>query len=262
MSIERNKLESLLIDYIDGQLNAADQQLVEQELVQNVEAQKQYKQLVEVMQAMDKTESLTPSTKVKAAFDQMLQAEINTERKTKTVFFSPAWYQVAAGVALLVVGGGIGYWISQQNRQNEELMALKKEMEFTRQLVFEQLNDEQSATQRMLAVKAAFESVQPNRPDDEIVDALVTTMNHDGNSNVRLAAIDALSRFAEEERVRKALIQSLGLQTDPVVQIALIQLLVQLKEKGAMNSFQQIIDDEQSLPAVKDEAHVGIFKLS
>lgn len=262
MSMEREKLESMIIDYIDEKLNTVDRHMLEQELVQNAEAFKLYEQLRAVMQAMDKTESLVPSAVLKVKFDEALRKAIAGERKTKTVFFTPTFYRVAATVALLVVGGGVGYFISEQNRDRNELIALKEEMALTRQLVFDKLNDDQSASQRMLGVKAAYESVTTSRPDDEIVEALVTLLNHDSNSNVRLTALDALSRFATEQNVRTALVQSLGKQTDPVVQIALIQLLVQLKEKDAMKSLQQIIDDEQSLPAVKDEAHVGIFKLT
>lgn len=262
MSMNQEKLSGMIIDYIDGKLNEVDRQVIEQELLKNAEAHKLYEQLKEVMEAMDRSKKIEPSDKLKQRFDALLQSEIDLQQKTKTVFFTPTWYRAAAAVALLVVGGGVGYWISQQNHQRSELLALQKQIEETRRLVLAQMNNDQSASQRMLGVMAAYESVQSNKPDDEIVDALVTTMNTDGNSNVRLAAIEALSKFTEEENVRKALVQSLSAQKDPVVQIALIQLLVQMKEKEAVKSFERIIDDEQSLPAVKDEAHAGIFKLS
>jgi HEAT repeat protein len=262
MNMDRNKLESLLIDYIDGRLNTVDKQRVEQELVRDQEAYKFYEQLREVMLAMDKTEPLNPSDNLKRNFDHLLGVELDKEKKSKTIFFTPFFYRVAAGIALLVIGGGIGYWISQKNSQSEEIVALQKEMALTRKLVLNQLNDDQSASQRILGVQAAYESVKANKPDDEIVNALVITMNQDENSNVRLAAIDALSRFTDEAKVRTALIRSLASQADPVVQIALIQLLVKMKEKEAVKSLQKIIDDDTTLPAVKDEAYVGIFKLS
>jgi hypothetical protein len=46
------------------------------------------------------------------------------------------------------------------------------------------------------------------------------------------------------------------------VQIALIQLLVRLKEKGVVNELERMVEDEQNLKAVKDEASNGILKLS
>lgn len=262
MNSDREKLESQLIDYIDGKLNTVDKQKIEQELVSNPDSYKLYEQLKEIIHRMDSAEPLLPSENLRHNFEQHLREEIGSQKKTRTVFFKPTWYQMAAAVGLLIVGGGVGFLISNQQRQSSEMEALRKEMELTRQQMLAQLSDNQSPSQRMLGVKAAYESVEKNIPDNEIVEALTKRMNEDVNSNVRLAAIDALGRFKNEKRVRTALIKSLALQTDPVVQLALIQLLVEMKEKEAVKSLQQIIDDETSIPAVKDEAHAGIFKLS
>ncbi len=47
-----------------------------------------------------------------------------------------------------------------------------------------------------------------------------------------------------------------------MVQIALIQLFVQMKEKGVVDDLQRIVDDSRTTKAVKDEAYSGILKLS
>jgi hypothetical protein len=62
--------------------------------------------------------------------------------------------------------------------------------------------------------------------------------------------------------VRKILIGSLSVQDDPVVQIALIQLLVKMKEKTVVDDLQKIVDDSETMQAVKDEAYSGILRLS
>ena len=90
---------------------------------------------------------------------------------------------------------------------------------------------------------------------------MIKTMNTDENANVRLAAIDALSKFSNEENVRNALIHSLTIQDKPVVQIALINLMVELKEARAKDAFQNIIDNESLINVVRDEASFGIYKL-
>jgi HEAT repeat protein len=100
------------------------------------------------------------------------------------------------------------------------------------------------------------------RADDEVVNALVKTLNEDTNTNVRLAALDALSKFHHEPQVKKALLESLSTQNDPVVQIALIKLLVTIKEKSVVKDLQQIIEDDNTIKPVKDEAFTGIMKLS
>ena len=51
-------------------------------------------------------------------------------------------------------------------------------------------------------------------------------------------------------------------QKDPVVQIALIQMLVKLKENGVVNQLEKLTKDGSVMKAVKDEAYTGILKLS
>jgi len=256
--MEKDKLESLLIDYIDGQLNETDRKAVEEMLRENSDAQKLYDQLRVVMNAMSDAKDIQPSSKVTQQFDTFLQEEIQ-KNKTAKVIPITWFYRVAAAVALIIISGGVGYWISQQQKHTDELEAMKHELEITRQLVMSRLGDEQSASQRILGVQAAY---VVEETDYEIVNALIKVMDQDPNSNVRLAAIEALGKFNTDEKVRKALIGSLSIQTDPVVQISLIQLMVQMKEKSAVKSLQQIINDEKTLPAVKDEAYSGIFKLT
>jgi hypothetical protein len=260
--MEKQKLESMLIDYIDNRLNSVDRHMVEQELVSNAEAYRLYEELKEVMQAMDRSASLEPSAKLKAGFEDLLKEEIASARQAKTVFFQPALYRVAAAVALLILGGGIGFWISKQNErqlaESERLIELEKQMKITRDMMAMLTND-QSASQRIQGVNVA---ISMGKADDEIVKALVTTMNEDPNSNVRLAALDALSKFSEDPAVRKVLIGSLSKQKDPIVQISLIQLLVRMKEKGVVNDLKKIVDDEGTIQAVKDEAYSGILRLS
>jgi hypothetical protein len=79
---------------------------------------------------------------------------------------------------------------------------------------------------------------------------------------VRMAALDALSKFHEEPNVRKELVHSLSVQKDPVVQIALIQLLVTIKEKSVVRDLERMTKDKNMMKAVKDEAYSGIMKLS
>src|SRR5688500_1507718 len=99
--MEKEKLEGLLIDYIDNKLNSADRQVIEEELVRNSDAYKLYEELKEIMYAMDQSAQLNPSDRLKQNFHSILEKEIAGATKTKTVFFQPVFYRVAAAVALL-----------------------------------------------------------------------------------------------------------------------------------------------------------------
>jgi hypothetical protein len=257
--MNKEQWESRIIDYLDGQLSETEKAEVERELVSNDEFRKLHNQLSEVMQVMRNVPVLEPSGKLKVAFERALQSEIAAQTKTKTVFFSPVVYRIAAGFVLLMAGLGIGYWINKDQVQERELAELKEQVETNRRLMMAMLDNQQSASQRMVGVSVANELEQA---DDEIVKVLVKTMNEDVNSNVRLAALEALGKFSNEAQVRESLIQSLSVQKDPVVQIALIQLLVTMKEKGVVKQLEQMTKDARTMKAVKDEAYAGILKLS
>ncbi|HCZ35900.1 MAG TPA: HEAT repeat domain-containing protein [Cytophagales bacterium] len=258
--MDKQKWEGRLIDYIDGRADAAERAAIENELLHNEAVRNLYNQLTEVIGAMNEAHVLEPSGKLKANFEQALQEEIVSQAKaTKTVFFSSVVYRVAAGFVLLMVGLAIGYKINQSNVEADRLARLEEELEENRQMMLAMMDNQLSASQRMIGVSVAYEM---EKPDDEIVNVLVKTMNEDVNTNVRLAALDALGKFSNEEQVRNELISSLKTQKDPVVQIALIQLLVTMKEKGVLNQLEKITRDAGTLKAVKDEAHAGILKLS
>jgi hypothetical protein len=95
----------------------------------------------------------------------------------------------------------------------------------------------------------------------DVVDILVKTLNSDPNSNVRLAAMDGLSKFYREGYVRKQLVNSLKKQQDPVVQIALISLLTKMRESAILTELESLVKDDNTMDAVKESAYNGIFEL-
>lgn len=255
---DREKLESLLIDYIDGKLNSVDKHYVEQELLKNPKSFKIYEELKEVVQLMNRKTAEAPTDKLRASFTAFLEDEIRANRKSKVIALNPWWYRVAAAVAFLVVGVSLGYIISAHNQRKAEIARIEAENRKTTQLVSMIANPE-SAGQRILAVKEAVEDEDLNK---EILEALVKTLNTDPNPNVRMAALEGLRKFYDDPEVRKALVASLARQDDAVVQITLIQILVEMKEKGAVKPLKEMIQREELIPAVKDEAQMGVLTLS
>ena len=61
MAMEPDKLEGLLIDYIDGRLSAKEREEVDQEMAHNPEARLLYEQLREVLNAIKQSLTEAPS---------------------------------------------------------------------------------------------------------------------------------------------------------------------------------------------------------
>ena len=120
------------------------------------------------------------------------------------------------------------------------------------------LLQQQSASERLRGVSWAYQ-VEP--PDTAVLTALLAAVNHDPNVNVRLAAVDALRPFASSPGARNAAIEALSRQTSPIVQVALIDLLVDLKEKSAEQALRSVASDSAADAGVRERAHWALETL-
>jgi hypothetical protein len=138
--------------------------------------------------------------------------------------------QMAAAAALLAVGWGTGYAL-RSGQPEEDIASLKQEVASMRQMVALSLLQQQSASERLRGVSWAYRA-EPT--DTEVMEALIFTLQHDQMVNVRLAAARALGAFAGNPRARRAVVESLARETAPLVQVELINLLVDLKDRDAV----------------------------
>lgn len=166
--------------------------------------------------------------------------------------------RIAAGVALVVGGAGIGYGLRSTQASAGEITQLRTEVGNMRQLVTLSLLQQQSASQRLRGVSWAYRA-EPS--DTEVLDALVAAVNHDPNVNVRLAAVDALRTFGASNAAREAVMQALSGQTAPIVQVALIDLLVELKETSAAPELRRVASDDMADSGVRQRAEWALERL-
>ena len=257
-------MRGLMIDHIDGKLSGELSSYVVNHIKKNPDAKKEYDQLKSLLSVIEMEEELEVPVTGKEEFLHMLEkqkaGEFNQEvaKDEKVVslisYYKTLW-KVAAAVLLLL----IGYWGgSLINGTSSELEALRIEMQQTKELVMLSLMKEKSASERIKGVMASYEFIEA---DDEVLDVLIQTMNYDDNINVRVAAVEALAKFADNDKARDALINSIVTQEYPAVQLKLISLMVQLGEKRAVEPLREIIHNDEVISVVKDEAQYGLFKL-
>jgi hypothetical protein len=174
-------------------------------------------------------------------------------------------FQMAASLAMLAIGLGVGYELhqapvqpGQMKEQAPEVSQLRSEVSSMRQMVALSLMQQQSAGERLRGVSYAY---QAPATDMEVLSALLTTVNQDESVNVRISAVDALHKFGSSPVMRAAVVQAIRKQKVPMVQIALIDLLVDLKEKEAVPELTALSTDESIDPAVRDRAQSALGKL-
>jgi hypothetical protein len=180
------------------------------------------------------------------------------ERLAMVLRLQPA-FQFGLGMMLLICGFVAGYLMRSAQNGHEEIAGLRAEVHEMRQMVTISLLKQQSASERL---KGVSWSAQVSRPDPEFLSTLIHTLNYDPNVDVRLAAVDALARFAGYPLVRENLVKSLPRQDSPLVQISLIDLLVQLQEHQSIEVLKQLVGDKKQDPQVRGRAEWGLQRLS
>jgi anti-sigma factor RsiW len=168
-------------------------------------------------------------------------------------------FRFAAGAALLLVGVAGGVLVGSSGPFGAKLVRLEREVEDMRQTTALSLLEQPSSSERLLGVSY---SERVRTPNETTIAALLRTLDTDPSINVRLAAADALYLFAKDERVKEGLIASLGLQESPLVQVALIDLLTEIRERRAIDALKALIADEKIHPDVRERARQGVKNLT
>ena len=96
---------------------------------------------------------------------------------------------------------------------------------------------------------------------ERLLDSLLQTLDSDPSINVRVAVVDSLYLFHSHPTVRQRVSDSLAKQTSPLVQVALIDLLVNMRERRAVEALKALIDSDRLDPEVKLRASQGLEKL-
>lgn len=274
------EVQTLLIDYLDQRLDADTAGRVRQHLDDCADCRHETEDLGMLLATMKETEMETPPAALRENFDTMLQSELNmlttaniideftpADRQSgKTIHISlssPLW-KVAAAVILLAGGIAIGRSFRSGPQPAADYALIDslrnevKEVKDMKQEVMLNMFDDESASQRIKAVSYAEEMANP---DQQVIDVLMKTLNHDKSVNVRLAALYSLERFADRHAVRDSLVAALGTQTEPIIQVVLINLLAEKRETRAIAPIREIISNKKTLKEVKDVAQRSLKTL-
>jgi len=164
----------------------------------------------------------------------------------------------ALAACIAVVSFACGYVLSGGGRNTVELADLRQEVHALSNLLTVSLLHQESASERLKGVSL---SSRGNGPDPDIAAALIYTMNHDRNVNVRLAALDALSREIGTPGVRREIIRAFPGQSSPLMQIALVDVLVQINDPESRDVLQKALTRPGLLPDVKERIGQGIRQI-
>jgi len=218
--------------------------------------------------ALGLLEDAEPRASLRRGFYHSLEAYQQGLARKQPQVKEPLWLgwwprqpvlQAALSLALLVAGVAIGLVTAVPTRKiSPEVSHLRGEINSLRQLVTLSMLQQQSAVDRLQGVTWASRVEQS---DTEVLVALLRTINQDPNVDVRLAAVDAMRLFSQSPVARRGLVQSLSKQRSPLMQMAVIDALVELRERAAAPQIEQLIRNPALDESVRKRALGALQKL-
>ncbi len=265
-------------DYWSGSLEASERFAFESHLSLCEACRGEAKELSGLWAKLGMLDAPEPGTDMRARFHQMLdvyeQGIASGARKHKGFSFSEAlerwWpkrpalqFALSMGLAALGVLGGVagGYGLKTSGAAapaTGEVSQLRGEIQSMRQMVTLSLLQQQSASQRLQGVNWSYRVEQS---DMEVLSALLFTVNHDANTNVRLSAVDALRSFSGSPITRKGAVQAIAKQESPLVQIALIDMVTEWRDPAVVPVLKALVSDSKTNQEVKQRAQWALGRM-
>ena len=251
------EIQEKLIDFLDQSLSEQEMKEIQEHIDQNKDFDQEVEEMKKLFFDMSEEEMEQPSSSLRMNFEGMLAEEkakaniedhrsedskvINLQERTSW----RSYIRVAASILIVASAFVIGTMVDKGSSNDPAELVLAK-------------IENESASQRIAALNSS-QDIQTN--DRRILQAFVDRMLYDENPSVRLAAVEALAKFSSEEMVKVAFIKALEKDTDPAIQIELIQVLAEMEEKRALTPMKNLLNNEDVPLYVKKEIQYNISSL-
>ncbi len=178
-----------------------------------------------------------------AVFARRLKSELHKPVKGKVIYLK--YLSVAASLGILI---SLGVWALNNTKIQQDKKQLVANLTDT------------SAGARLEAIYHFDDEYK--KEDRQIIEVLINILHDDSNVNVKIATIDALLKFPQNELIRTNLIQALGNEKTPLVQIKLIKSLSILRENRAQKPLKKLIESKETLPIVVNNASLAMAEIN
>ena len=264
------QISGLLADYLQGSLSPDQYRAVEAHLEECADCSEE----VAVWRKLSLLPVEQPSPMSRVRFEAMLQAyqagrsnqaaSDPASRKLASSWNFFHWLRsplgaVAWSASLLVIGVFAGFRLAGPKPPSPDIAEIQRQLESTKQLVVLSMLQQQSASARLEGVNFTTRDELLN---PQVLSALLHTLRYDPSVDVRLAALDAISRHSAQPQVRSSVVNALQEQQSPLVQVALIDQLVEWHDREAKPHLEKLRQTQDLNPAVREHADWAISKLN
>jgi len=249
------QIQDKLIDFLDQSLSEQEMKDIQELIDTNEACAQELEEMKKIFFDMSEEDMEQPSASLRMNFEEMLaeeKAKVHAEQsRSKVINLQEriswkSYLRVAASILIVASAFVIGTMVGNDNPENTQIDQVLASIE------------NESASQRIAALNRS-EDIQTI--DRRILQAFIDRLLYDEKTSVRLAAVEALTKFASEEMVKVALLKALEKDTDPAIQIELIQVLTKIEEKRALTPMKELLNNEEVPEYVKKEIQYNINSL-
>lgn len=248
-----------LPSYISGELDDYQKRNIELHVAGCAECKRELVSLHQIWTDLGTLPEHQPSEHLRAQFYGMIDAYEQGEHAARLKEPRPGFFekfalrnpliQFGLAILLLIAGGLIGYRLHVEQTDGSRLYQLQAQVKDLSRLFTISLLQQQSASERLRGVSM---SNGLGSTDPDVVTALLHTLKYDANANVRLAALDALTDEIKQQPVQDEVLKALPKQNSPLVQIAIIDMLLQSHNGDVIDVLKQMLQDPLVDKNVKD----------
>jgi hypothetical protein len=252
--------EAILNSYVDEDLGQAERIDVQRHLHECATC----RSIVDDLRAVTRAAAALHDTPLEPPDDAWTRIQRVIERRRPAHGFNWRTGLAAAAAMLLVVaasfsgGVAVGRQLAPAAKPDPQLASLQQEVRDMRQMVTLSLLQQRSASERLNGV---MWTDRIENPGSEVIAALLDTLMHDPNVNVRLATVNALKRFSTDTTVRHGAVEALTSPSAPLLQIALIDFLVEASASESADVLRRLSQDPQVDQAVRGRAELGLQRI-
>jgi len=265
--MSRDYAKKLARKYNEGTLSASEEGQLEQYLERGWIEISELKDLqvldeqLELLFSEERTQRMRRD--FQAALENQKQATENDTPAGLRTFLRSLWapaggFTLAYSLLFLIMGATIGYLLrgpQDDMRNGSEIAQLSGELREMREMFMLSMLEKESTSERLKAVNLTQQMGDVSEP---VAKALLKTLNNDPNTNVRLAALEALVNYAAHPDVREGLIASIEQQESPLVQMALAETMAALQAKRSVQELRTLLQREETAPEVKERIQTSL----
>jgi hypothetical protein len=252
----------------DGKLDSATAASVRAHMDACQDCAREFGEITSVLAALAADRPSTPSHRLRARVTGLIETEKLTLQGNSRWAASvrqaaasprrnpwlPLFLQMAGACALVAVGFALG----ERKSDEHQLALLRSRVDTMGQIVEQSVLQKATTGDRLETVMTA---AAVRRPGEQVIDGLINSMAFDPSVNVRLNAVSALYSHADQDVVRAGVAACLPRETNPLVQVSMIDFLVASRAREAAPELRKLSTDEHADADVRESAKRAVEEL-